>query len=259
MRGVVRCDHCGAPHRRDVASTRFRCDWCGGDNRVEIVRIVEELILAADDHSRNPATRVREALGCRGLGNVELTPSPPRWVGLWQVVNDDGEEFLSPVQHGEVGERVLRSLPAAPLRTPDDELPGWARDLPPRPSPEHDADSIVEAARANFDSTDADVVLVRLVWMGVAEFTIRYGDDTSAVVQILGTDRVIFENLPVARTTASVVPERLYAWGLYVSGAVLLGMLIREAGPRLALELGWFAIASLYWLIRRDRGVGASR
>jgi hypothetical protein len=174
-------------------------------------------------------------------------------------VNDDGEEFLSPVQHGEVGERVLRALPAAPLRTPDDELPGWARDLPPRPSPEHDADSIVEAARANFDSPDSDVVLVRLVWMGVAEFTVGYGDEISGAVQILGTDRVIFENLPEARTTASVVPERLYAWGLFLSGALLLGILVREAGPRLAVETGWFAFASLYWLIRRDRGVGALR
>lgn len=259
MRGVVRCDHCGAPHRREAASTRFRCDWCGGDNRVEPIRLVEELLLAADDHSRDPATRVREAFGCRGLGDVVLTPSPHRWVGLWQVVNDEGEEFLSPVQHGDVGERVLRTLPAAPLRTPDDQPPGWARDLPPRPSPEHDADSIVEAARATFDSPDSDVVLVRLVWMGVAEFTVRYGDENSGAVQILGTDRVIFENIPEVRTTAPVVPERLYAWGLFVSGALLLGMLVPEAGPRLAFETGWFAIAGFYWLIRRDRGVGALR
>ncbi len=106
MRGVVRCDHCGAPHRRDAASTRFRCDWCGGDNRVEAIRLVEELLLAADDHSRDPATRVREAFGCRGLREVVLSPSPHRWVGIWQVVNDEGEEFLSPVQHGEVSGRA---------------------------------------------------------------------------------------------------------------------------------------------------------
>jgi hypothetical protein len=259
MRGVVRCDHCGAPHRRDAASTRFRCDWCGGDNRVEAIRLVEELLLAADDHSRDPATRVREAFGCRGLREVVLSPSPHRWVGIWQVVNDEGEEFLSPVQHGEVGERVLRVLPAAPLRTLDDEPPGWARDMPPRPSPEHDADSIVEAARANFDSPDSDVVLVRLVWMGVAEFTVGYGDEISGAVQILGTDGVIFENLPETRTTALAIPERLYAWGLFVIGALLLGIMVPEPGPRLAFEVAWFAFASLYWLIRRDRGAGALR
>lgn len=259
MRGVVRCDHCGAPHRRDAASTRFRCDWCGGDNRVETVRLVEELILAANDHSRDAATRVREAFGCRGLGDVVLTPSPHRWVGLWQVVNDEGEEFLSPVQQGEFGERVLRTLPAAPLRAPDEDPPGWARDLPPRPSPEHDADSIVEAARANFGSADSEVVLVRLVWIGVAEFMVRYGDQTSGALQILGTDRVIFENIPERKTMLPVVPERLFAWGFFVAGALLLSMLIPEPGPRLAFELGWFALASMYWLIRRDRGVGASR
>ena len=96
MRGVVRCDHCGAPHRREAASTRFRCDWCGGDNRVEVVRLVEELILAADDRTRDPATRVREALGSRGLRGATLNPQAPRWAGLWQVVNEDGEEFLAP-------------------------------------------------------------------------------------------------------------------------------------------------------------------
>lgn len=259
MRGVVRCDHCGAPHRREAASTRFRCDWCGGDNRVEVVRLVEELILATDDHTRDPATRVREELGSRGLRGATITPQPSRWAGLWQVVNEDGEEFLAPVASTVVDEPVLRALPAGPLRTLGDDPPGWASDLPERPATDHDSESVVQAARAAFDAAESPVVLVRLVWIGIAEFTASYGGQGFGVVQVLGTDRVIFETLPAARTSSSVVKERLLAFGTFVGGAAVLGVIIPEAGPRLAFELGWLALGSLYWMIRRDRDIGGAR
>jgi hypothetical protein len=259
MGGVVRCDHCGAPHRREAARTRFRCDWCGGDNRVEAVRLVEELLLAADDHSRDPATRVREALGSRGLRGAAIHPRAKRWVALWQVVNEDGEEFLSPVAATTGAEPVLRTLPAGPMRQPDDDPPSWTANLDPRPPIGEDADTIVAAARASFDDADTPVVLVRLVWVGVAEFNASYGGRSFGVLQILGTDRVIFESLPEVRSSGSLIPERLAAFGLFLVGAVAVGLLVDEAMPRLAFEAGWLALGTLFWLVRRDRDFGGAR
>lgn len=259
MGGVVRCDHCSAPHRREAASTRFRCDWCGGDNRVEAVRLVEELVLAADDRSRDPGTRVREALGSRGLRGATVHSRAKRWVALWQVVNEDGEEFLSPVAATTSEEPVLRTLPAGPLRLLTDEPPSWTTALDPRPAIDEDADTIVLAAQASFDNPECAVVLVRLVWAGAAEFTVSYAGQSFGALQILGTDRVIFETLPDARTTGALIPERLAAFTVFIAGAIAVGVFVDEAGPRLAFEAGWLALGTLFWLIRRDRDFGGAR
>jgi hypothetical protein len=259
MRGVVRCDHCGAPHRRDAASTRFRCDWCGGDNRVEAVRLVEELLLAADDRTRDPATRVREALGSRGLRAATVHSRAQRWAALWQVVNEHGEEFLAPVSSTTATEPALRSLPAGPLRLLDDDPPSWTTGLDPRPAIDQDADTVVKAAQASFDDADSAVVLVRLVWIGVAEFKVSYRGQTFGALQVLGTDRVIFETLPDARTSEALIPERLATFAAFIVGAILLGVVVDEAGPRLALEASWLALGTLFWFIRRDRGLGGAR
>ena len=253
MRGVVRCDHCGAPHRRETASTRFRCDWCGGDNRVEVIRVAEELLLAADDRTRDPATRVRDELGSRGLGGADLTAHPPRWVGLWQVVNEDGEEFLGPVRATMTAEPILRALPAGPLRTTDEEPPSWVSALSERPPVDRDGEAVVEAARATFDDAESPVVLVRLVWTGVAPFTVGYSGRTLGALQILGTDRVVFESLPEPQSSSPLVKERLLAFLLFVMGAVAVGVAVNQPGPRFALELGWLGLGALYWMIRRDR------
>ena len=103
------------------------------------------------------------ALGSRGLRGTAVTPQPARWAALWQVVNAEGEEYLSPALANDGTELPLRSLPAGPLRLLTEDLPGWTASLGPRPSTEETADSIVDAARATFDKADADVVLVRLV------------------------------------------------------------------------------------------------
>ena len=259
MRGVVRCDHCGAPHRREAARTRFRCDWCGGDNRVEAVRLVEELLLAADDRTRDPATRVREALGSQGLRGATVHPRAKRWVALWQVVNEDGEEFLSPVSATSLEEPVLRSLPAGPLRLLVEDQPSWVTNLDPRPSIDEDADTIVKAAQANFDEPESPVVLVRLVWIGVAEFMVSYDGQSFGALQVLGTDRVVFESLPAVRSSASLIPERLAAFGIFIAVAIAMGLLVDDPGPRLVVEAGWLALGTLFWLIRRDRDLGGAR
>jgi hypothetical protein len=258
VRGVVRCDHCGAPHRRDGASTRFRCDWCGGDNRVEAQCLVEELLFAADDHSRDPATRVRDALGSRGLAETSIRPGPLRWVGLWQVVNEQGEEFLACT-----GRRTdappLKGLPTGPLVGIGEQPPGWVSSLPERPVPEHDPETIVDAARAEFEQDEAAVTLIRLVWIGVAEFLLDFRGHSFGALQILGTDRVQFEGLPEAGSMQAVVPERLLAWTVYAIGALALGLLVSEPGPRLAFELGWFGLAGAVWLVRSHRTAGVPR
>lgn len=252
MRGVVRCDHCGAPHRREAASTRFRCDWCGGDNRVEVRRLVEELVLAADDHSRDPATRIHEALGRRGLVATALHPRTPRWVGVWQVVNEDGEAFNAPVRATVQHEPVIRTLPAGTLRGIEEGPPAWAGQLPARPELDEDSRTIVEAARADFDAQDAPVTLVRLVWIGVAEFVVNVGEDAFQVAQILGTDRVVFERAPAAPAPGPPVGERLFSWAVFLAGAVVLGVVVRDPGARLASEVGWLALGLFFWLLRRD-------
>ncbi|RKZ13507.1 hypothetical protein DRQ32_01435 [bacterium] len=255
MRGVVRCDHCGAPHRREAASTRFRCDWCGGDNRVQTHEIMEELILAADDHTKDPATRVREALGSRGFERATLTPRPARWIGIWQVVNDDGEEFTAPVTSVGQDDAFLRTLPAGPLQGLAAEAPAWVSDLPPRPDTDHDSRTIVEAARADFDSPEANVVLVRLVWIGIQEFMVGHQKRGFAATQIIGTDRVLFESLPSARTMPAPVTERLAAFAVFAAGALILGVLVQDSIARLAFELGWISLGAAFWIIRRDAGV----
>ena len=120
-------------------------------------------------------------------------------------------------------------------------------------------ESVVQAARADFDAAESPVVLVRLVWIGIAEFMASYAGQSFGVVQVLGTDRVVFETLPAARASSSAVKERLLAFGAFVAGAAALGLIVAEAGPRLAFELGWLALGSLYWMIRRDRDIGGAR
>jgi hypothetical protein len=259
MGGVVRCHHCGAPHRRETASTRFRCDWCGGDNRVEAMRLVEELVLATDDHSRDPATRVREALGSRGLRGTAVTPQPARWAALWQVVNAEGEEYLSPALASDGTELPVRTLPAGPLRLLTEDLPGWTASLGPRPSTEETADSIVDAARATFDKADADVVLVRLVWVGVQEFGLRWAGESFGAIQILGTDRVIFDRLPRQRATAPLIPERLALFGGFAAAAIAVGVLVKDPVARLVMEAALMAAGTLIWMVRRDRDFGGAR
>lgn len=254
MRGVVRCDHCGAPHRREAASTRFRCDWCGGDNRVEAIQLVEELIFAADDRTRDPATRVREALGSRGLQGARVTPRDCRWFGVWQVVNADGEEFVAPVAATLGEEPVIRILPAGPMKALGEDEPSWATDLPTRPAPGEDTEEVIAAARATFDAAETDVVLVRLLWLGIAEFDLEYSGRRFAATQILGTDRVLFETLPARRTMPEAVHERLVAFSVFVAGAIGLGLLVPGPMERLAFEAGWLLLGALYWMVRRDAG-----
>ena len=180
-------------------------------------------------------------------------------MALWQVVNEQGEEFLSPVAVTATDEPVLRTLPAGPLRPPEDDPPSWTANLAPRPPTDEDADTIVSAAQATFDDAESPVVLVRLVWVGIAEFTASYTGSSFGVMQILGTDRVIFDSLPAARSSSALIPERLVAFALFVTGAVALGLIVGDAGPRLAFEAGWLALGTLFWLIRRDRDFGGAR
>jgi hypothetical protein len=82
---------------------------------------------------------------------------------------------------------------------------------------------------------------------------VGYSGRTLGALQILGTDRVVFESLPEPQSSSPLVKERLLAFLLFVMGAVAVGVAVNQPGPRFALELGWLGLGALYWMIRRDR------
>lgn len=216
--------------------------------------MIEELLFAADDHSRDPATRVREVLGSRGLHEATLLPQPARWFGLWQVVNDRGEEFVTPVASTVQGEPVLRQLPTGPMQTLDEESPAWAVTLEGRPDPGEDTDQMIQAARATFDAAESEIVLVRLVWVGIVEFGLQYRGHSFSATQILGTDRVLLAALPAPEPAPQANHERLLAFGAFSVGALLFGLLVTDPVLRLMAESGWLTVGALYWWVRRDLG-----
>ncbi len=243
---LVRCSHCGAPHRSVSARERFVCDYCKGLNVLHEERLLEELVCPVAPVASRVLDTVRLHLMTRGLPSFPVELDAARRLPFWQIVSTEGEECFLPA--------AWRQMPAVEaLRPPAAPLVGKAEAVlmgegPPAVPLEISREEAEKTALASFEQDDALLEVVRLIWLPVVPLRVS---TPSAVVQGLylgGAERLLLESIPPEASDAEFRWEWVGALAALFGSSLLLGATIGGWTERLvALSVD----AAVLWIVLR--------
>lgn len=255
MATLVRCVHCGAPHRVVSSRERFVCSYCQGSNRLESGLQFEELVCPL----RCSATRVENAvqrdLQLRGLAELPVRVEASRFVPVWQFVSAEGEEFLLPA--GMRDHPITASLrpPASPLMSREDPALGNPEGLPL--APELSRQEAEAAALATFEHPEAPIECIRLLWYAITPVRVstRVGELDGLFLE--GAEKLVLEAVPPAARDEPLRAELLVSLLAYFAATIAVGA-ASESWPARILAVGGCVLAAWFWfrkLLPRRKGL----
>ncbi len=248
MAVLVRCNHCGAPHRVVAAGERFRCDYCRGWNYLQGSTGSEELVCP----TRTSSSRIRESvlrdLRERGLSCRTLRLEDRISLPLWQLVSQQGEELLLPGALLEEAAISGMQAPALELVPRDD--PRAAAITIAATEPEISREQAEATALASFQEPDSTLQTVRLIWLSLVPVRISFSSGTVHQGFYLdGADRVLLGSLPDSAGDESLRMELALGLAGFFLACLAVGALCREWGTRIVLLL---ACSACSWLLFRS-------
>ncbi len=209
MATLVRCVHCGAPHRAVSARERFVCSYCRGSNRIESGLRFEELVCPL----RRSPTLVRQAvqrdLQLRGLPELPVETEHSCFLPIWQVISAEGEEFLLPAGLRDHPQAASARPPGAPLLGRKDPELGEVTGLPD--APEISRDEAEASALASFEHPEAPIESIRLLWYAVTPVRVRTRVGPLQGLFLEGADKLLLESVPPAARDETLRTELLFS------------------------------------------------
>lgn len=247
MATLVRCVHCGAPHRAVSVRERFVCAYCRGSNRLESVTRHEELVCPGRRSSKDVREAVLRELQLRGLRELRVRTRESRFLPIWQLISAEGEEFLLPADMA--GDSLAAGVrpPAAPLISRSDPSARDLGDLPRAPAvPREEAES---AALAAFEHAEAPIESTRLLWYAVTPVELGTRVGTLRGLFLEGADKLILEAVPPAARDEPLRPELLFSLLAFLSCCLLWGSWA-DSVPALVLGLALCCGGAWLWFRR---------
>lgn len=249
MAVLVRCNHCGAPHRVVAAGERFRCDYCRGWNYLQGTTGREELVCP----STTSASRIRESvlrhLQQRGLSCLSLQLEERVSLPLWQLVSQQGEELLLPA--ALLDETALSGMQAPALElVPRDDPRAAAGAIPSSAALEISREQAEATALAGFQEPDSTLETVRLIWLSLVPVRLSFRNGTvHRGFYLDGADRVLLGSLPASAGDESLRLELAVGLPGFLLICLVLGSFCREWGLRIVALL---AFSTVSWLMFRS-------
>lgn len=244
MATLVRCVHCGAPHRAVSARERFVCSYCKGSNRLESSSHFEELVCPV----RKSSSRVRQAvirdLQLRGLPQLPVKTEASRFLPVWQLISAEGEEFLLPAGSRDHPVASAVRPPAAPLLARDDPELGALAGLPEAPEiPREEAEA---SGLASFDHGDAPIESIRLLWYAVTPVVVKTRVGSLQGLFLEGAEKLLLEPIPPAASDEPLRAELLLSLIIFFVSCLVWGAQADGWFPRI-LGLGVVCAGAWLW------------
>lgn len=247
MAVLVRCNHCGAPHRVVAAGERFRCDYCRGWNVLEDSAGSEELVCPTTTRSARIKDSVLRHLHQLGLSCLSVKMEARVPLPVWQLVSQHGEELFLPaaLRH----EPVITSLQAPALHLVSRDDPKAQGIEMPASALEVSQDQAEAAALASFQESDSTLQSVRLIWLSLVPLRVRFRSGSHTGFYLDGADRVLLGSLPDAAGDEALRPELALGLTGFLVLCLVLGALCRAWGTRILVLL---ACAGASWFFFRS-------
>lgn len=246
MAVLVRCSHCGAPHRSVSARERFVCDYCKGLNILHEETSLEELICPASTPSVRILDMVRQQFLARDLPSFPAELDPPRLLPVWQIVSREGEECLVAAALRELPMVEALRPPALPLVSKAEALlMGQERTALPLEIPREEAEA---TALASFDDGDALLEAVRLIWLPVVTLRVKTPAGTVRGLYLEGADRLLLEPVPSSAGDEAARP----AWIIALAALFAMDLVLGRGLHAWPLKVAMLAAGSaLAWVVFR--------
>ncbi len=245
---LVRCSHCGAPHRSVSARERFVCDYCKGLNILHEETSLEELVCPVDPSMTRVLDTVHLHLMARGLSAPTIRLEAARRLPVWQIVSREGEEVFLPAALRDLAAVEALRPPALPLVSKAEAL--LEGEGPPALPLEISREEAEKTALATFDDPEAPLEAVRLIWLPVVPLRVKTRVGEVRGLYLEGAERLLLETIPPGAADESggerwmVAVIALFAVDLLV-GALLPTWPLRIAGLALSTALMWVVFRGL--------------
>ncbi len=248
MAVLVRCNHCGAPHRVVAADERFRCDYCRGWNYLQGSAGSEELVCPTTTSSSRIKESVLRHLRQRGLSCRALQLEERISLPLWQLVSQQGEELLLPA--ALLDEAAISGMQAPALQLVARDDPRAAGSVIASSALEISREQAEETALASFQEPDSTLQTVRLIWLSLVPVRLSFQSGTvHRGFYLDGADRVLLGSLPAAAGDESLRMELALGLAGFFLLCLAVGALSHEWGTRIVLLL---ACSAGSWLLFRS-------